>query len=134
MKKILYLSLMAIVSLLIASCSNDSPGSALKHYMEAMFNKNFEEAFNGYAIKDGNPSELPEPIKKSLFDSMESAIEEITDQHGAIKSIEIISEEISEDGTTAEVEYKQVFEDGTEDEGTQTMVKKDGKWLIDVGL
>ena len=65
---------------------------------------------------------------------MESAIEEITDQHGAIKSIEIISEEISEDGTTAEVEYKQVFEDGTEDEGTQTMVKKDGKWLIVVGL
>lgn len=133
MKKILYLSLMAIVSLLIASCSNNSPGSALKHYMDAMNDKNFEEVANGIAFKEGLTPEQQQQMREGWITLLQDKAEKSAEQQGAIKSFEIISEEISEDGTTAEVKYKQVFEDGTEKEGTQAMVKRDGKWLMDVG-
>ncbi|HIZ26795.1 DUF4878 domain-containing protein [Barnesiella sp. An55] len=133
MKKILYLSLMAIVSLLIASCSNNSPGSALKHYMDAMNDKNFEEVVDGIAFKEGLTPEQQQQVRERWITLLQDKAEKSAEQQGAIKSFEIISEEISEDGTTAEVKYKQVFEDGTEKEGTQAMVKRDGKWLMDVG-
>ncbi|MDM8269793.1 DUF4878 domain-containing protein [Barnesiella viscericola] len=133
MKKILYLSLMAIVSLLIASCSNNSPGSALKHYMDAMNDKNFEEVADGIAFKEGLTPEQQQQVREGWITLLQDKAEKSAEQQGAIKSFEIISEEISEDGTTAEVKYKQVFEDGTEKEGTQAMVKRDGKWLMDVG-
>lgn len=133
MKKILYLSLMAIVSLLIASCSNNSPGSALKHYMDAMNDKNFEEVADGIAFKEGLTPEQQQQMREGWITLLQDKAEKSAEQQGAIKSFEIISEEISEDGTTAEVKYKQVFEDGTEKEGTQAMVKRDGKWLMDVG-
>ena len=133
MKKILYLSLMAIVSLLIASCSNNSPGSALKHYMDAMNDKNFEEVADGIAFKEGLTPEQQQQVREGWITLLQDKSEKSAEQQGAIKSFEIISEEISEDGTTAEVKYKQVFEDGTEKEGTQAMVKRDGKWLMDVG-
>lgn len=133
MKKILYLSLMAIVSLLIASCSNNSPGSALKHYMDAMNDKNFEEVADGIAFKEGLTPEQQQQVREGWITLLQDKAEKSAEQQGAIKSFEIISEEISEDGTTAKVKYKQVFEDGTEKEGTQAMVKRDGKWLMDVG-
>ena len=133
MKKILYLSLMAIVSLLIASCSNNSPGSALKHYMDAMNDKNFEEVADGIAFKEGLTPEQQQQVREGWITLLQDKAEKSAEQQGAIKSFEIISEEISEDGTTAEVKYKQVFEDGTEKEGTKAMVKRDGKWLMDVG-
>lgn len=133
MKKLLYLSLMAIVSLLIASCSNNSPGSALKHYMDAMNDKNFEEVADGIAFKEGLTPEQQQQVREGWITLLQDKAEKSAEQQGAIKSFEIISEEISEDGTTAEVKYKQVFEDGTEKEGTQAMVKRDGKWLMDVG-
>ena len=133
MKKILYLSLMAIVSLLIASCSNNSPVSALKHYMDAMNDKNFEEVADGIAFKEGLTPEQQQQVREGWITLLQDKAEKSAEQQGAIKSFEIISEEISEDGTTAEVKYKQVFEDGTEKEGTQAMVKRDGKWLMDVG-
>ena len=128
MKKILYLSLMAIVSLLIASCSNNSPGSALKHYMDAMNDKNFEEVADGIAFKEGLTPEQQQQVREGWITLLQDKAEKSAEQQGAIKSFEIISEEISEDGTTAEVKYKQVFEDGTEKEGTQAMDKRDGNF------
>ena len=49
-----------------------------------------------------------------------------------LKSIEIISEEISEDGNTATVKIKQTYGNGETQDGTQSMVKRDGKWLMSV--
>ena len=47
-----------------------------------------------------------------------------------LKSIEIISEEISEDGNTATVKIKQTYGNGETHDATQSNVKRDGKWLI----
>ena len=49
-----------------------------------------------------------------------------------LKSIEIISEEISEDGNSATVKIKQTYGNGETQDGTQSMVKRDGKWLMSV--
>lgn len=133
MKKILYLSLMAFMSLLIASCSNDSPSKALEHYMNAMIDKDFEEVANGIAYKEGLTPEEQQMAHDRWVAMLQNKAEKSDEQQGGIKSFEVISEEISEDGNSATVTYKQVYGDGTEKEGTQAMVKRDGKWLMDVG-
>lgn len=49
-----------------------------------------------------------------------------------VDCIEILSEEISEDGNTATVKIKQTYGNGETQEGTQSMVKRDGKWLMSI--
>lgn len=133
MKKILFSSLMAIVCFLIASCSStDTPGQALSHYMDALKNKNYEEVVNGIAFPDKLTPEELQQAKEQWRVLLEEKSAKTIEQQGGIASFEILSEEISEDGNSATVTYKQVFGNGTEDDGTQKMVKKEGKWLMDI--
>ncbi|WP_246368578.1 DUF4878 domain-containing protein [Phocaeicola faecicola] len=55
------------------------------------------------------------------------------DEKGGLKEIEIVSEEIAEDGNSAVVTFKQHYGDGSVKEDTQKMAKVDGKWLMDIG-
>jgi len=55
------------------------------------------------------------------------------EKKGGLKSFEVLSEEIAEDGNSAVVKFKQVFGNGEESEDEQKMVKVDGKWLMDIG-
>lgn len=133
MKKILFSSLMAIVCFLIASCSStDTPGQALSHYMDALKNKNYEEVVNGIAFPDKLTPEELQQAKEQWRALLEEKSAKTIEQQGGIAGFEILSEEISEDGNSATVTYKQVFGNGTEDDGTQKMVKKEGKWLMDI--
>lgn len=133
MKKILFSSLMAIVCFLIASCSStDTPGQALSHYMDALKNKNYEEVVNGIAFPDKLTPEELQQAKEQWRALLEEKSAKTIEQQGGIASFEILSEEISEDGNSATVTYKQVFGNGTEDDGTQKMVKKEGKWQMDI--
>ena len=42
----------------------------------------------------------------------------------------MLSEEVNEKGDWAKVRFKIYFGDGGEEESTQVLVKKDGKWLM----
>lgn len=55
------------------------------------------------------------------------------EKKGGLKSFEVLSEEIAEDGNSAVVKFKQVYGNGEESEDEQKMVKVDGKWLMDIG-
>ena len=55
------------------------------------------------------------------------------EKKGGIKDIEILSEQVAEDGNTAMVKTKYTYGNGETEEGEQQMVKKDGKWLMSIG-
>ena len=100
--------------------------------MSALKDKNYEKFVDGINISKGSPEEVEE-ARKGLVSIMEEKAGKILEKNGGIKSIEIISEEIAEDGNSAVVKFKQIYGDDTEKEDSQKMVKVDGKWLMDVG-
>ena len=55
------------------------------------------------------------------------------EEKGNIKSYEITSEEIGEDGETAIVKSIIHYEDGSQDDQDIHLVKIDGQWLVDSG-
>lgn len=133
MKSFLYLSMMVVAMFVMASCSSaDTPGKALEQYMEAAKSGNYEKFVDGIAFKDGLSGEEIEQQKKMWISLLEEKGTKEFEKKGGIESIEIISEEIAEDGNSAVVKFKQTFGNGEVDEDSQTMVKKDGKWLMDI--
>ena len=71
---------------------------------------------------------LPPPTLPSLYVSCKTI-----EKKGGLKEVEIVSEEMAEDGNSAIVTYKQHYGDGSVKEDTQKMIKVDGKWLMDIG-
>lgn len=132
MKLMIRLGMMAIALLAMVSCSSSTPSGALEDYMSALKDKNYEKFVDGINISKGSPEEVEE-ARKGLVSIMEEKAGKILEKNGGIKSIEIISEEIAEDGNSAVVKFKQIYGDDTEKEDSQKMVKVDGKWLMDVG-
>lgn len=133
MKRFLYLSMMAVAMFVMAACSSTStPGKALEQYMEAAKKGNYEKFVDGIAFKDGLSGEEIEQQKKMWISLLEEKGTKEFEKKGGIESIEIISEEIAEDGNSAVVKFKQTFGNGEVDEDSQTMVKKDGKWLMNI--
>lgn len=133
MKRFLYLSMMAVAMFVMASCSSaDTPGKALKQYMEAAKDGNYEKFVDGIAFEDGLSNEKIKEQKQVWISLLKEKGDKEFEKKGGLKDIEIISEEIAEDGNSAVVKFKQTFGNGEVDEDTQAMVKKDGKWLMDI--
>ncbi|HIX26199.1 MAG TPA: DUF4878 domain-containing protein [Candidatus Barnesiella excrementigallinarum] len=135
MKRVLYLSMMVAALFMMASCSSsssDSPSKALNGYVDELKAGNYEKFVEGIAFKDGLSDEEIQSGKAMWVGLLQDKGAKEFEKRGGLKGIEIISEEISEDGNSAVVTFKQMFGDGTETEDTQNMVKKDGKWLMDV--
>lgn len=119
---------------LMASCSSASsntPGKALGQYVEALQSGNYESFVEGIALEEGITPEQVQQQKAMLVSLIGSKAAQEYDQKGGIKGVEILSEEIAEDGNSAVVTYKMELGDGTTQEDSQAMVKRDGKWLMD---
>ncbi len=61
----------------------------------------------------------------------QKAEEEVQTKNGGIKSVDLVSEEIAEDGLSAKVTVHVVFNNGTEEDKSSKYVKQDGNWYID---
>lgn len=124
--------MMLVAVLAMVSCSSDSPGSALKDYVTAMNNGDYEKFVEGIDFSKVEPEQLDETRQGYVALLKEKGGKEL-EKKGGLKSFEVISEEIAEDGNSAIVKMKQVYGNGEEEEGEQKMVKVDGKWLMDIG-
>ena len=51
---------------------------------------------------------------------------------GGIKDVEVVSEEIAEDGKTAKVVLKMIYKDGTTNENNMDMVMEKGQWKMSI--
>lgn len=133
MKKVFYFSLIAMTMFIMAACSSsDGPGDAMKRYSNYLIKGNYEKFVDGIAFRqDATPDNLKEQ-KDALVSMLKEKVAKEYEKMGGLKSIEVLSEEISEDGNTASVKIKQTYGNGETQEGTQEMVKRDGKWLMSI--
>ena len=133
MKKVFYFSLMVMTIFVMAACSSPSgPGDAMKKYCNDLVKGNYEKFVDGIALGENITGDELQKQKDGLVSMLKEKVSKEYEKMGGLKSIDILSEEISEDGNTATVKIKQTYGNGETQEGTQSMVKRDGKWLMSI--
>lgn len=127
MKKLV--ALFAVVAAFFAvSCGGPStPGAAAVEAYELMAAGKYEKLVDKFYVAN--------PEDKAEFDSMilslcKEKVEPQMKAKGGIDKVELVSEELSEDGNSARVTTKVYYGDGTEKEDRTNMVKVDGEWLV----
>lgn len=118
----------------MAACSSsNTPGGALKQYSEYLQKGDYEKFVDGLTFDESQDAATVKEQKAALVSMLKEKVSKEYEKKGGIKSIEILSEEIAEDGNTAVVKTKHTYGNGETEEGDQQMVKRDGKWLMSVG-
>ena len=133
MKKVFSLLTAVAFVFLTANCGGsggNGPASIEKSIYTQMQNGNYKKAVE---IMFDNMDGLKEEITEEQMTAIAEKVETGDKKEGGIKSFEIVSEEISEDGLTAEVTSKVVYGNGKEDTKTTEYVKVDGKWKMSMG-
>ena len=134
MKKIIGFVAIAAFALVMAACGGDnSPKSVAEEAVKCIQDKDYA----GYvdlmylSVKEG---ENIDEKKQAITDMLQSKAQSTLDTKGGIKSCEVLSETIAEDGKTAVVEMNIVYGNGEEKKDSMKLRKDDSdKWLIDAG-
>ena len=114
----------AIVAMLFAACSSNTPEAVVKSYIKSMQKGDYATAVKLMGIDD----------KEGQFTAMmEEKGKETIEKDGGITSFEVGKAEIAEDGQSAIVPYTVTFGNGEKKEDTQKVKLVEGKWLIDIG-
>ena len=104
----------------------------MKKYSTYLIKGDYEKFVDGIALGDSETADKLKEQKAGFVALLRDKVGKEYEKMGGLKSIEILSEEISEDGNTATVKIKQTYGNGETQEGTQSMVKRDGKWLMSI--
>lgn len=131
-----------IIAFMMLSCGGGStsekapailsktPTDVVKAAMALVQAKDALGAIKYYVRKDGQAfSEKDTEMFKGL---VEWANKEYMKKQG-LKEIQIVEEKVAEDGLTARVKYKLLFQDGSASDDRATLRKVDGNWLIIIG-
>lgn len=129
MKKVIYFGLFVMTLFVMASCSPSTPGAAAKQYAEYIQNSQFDKLIDGIAVDESMSSEAIKQQKEGLTALFKEKGSKQLEKKQGIKNIEIISEEIAEDGNTATVKLKFTYGNEEVNEEKMDMIKRDGKWL-----
>ncbi len=133
MKKLFGFVVAVVAMLAMASCGGggNSPKSVAEQFIKAVQKQDGKKmAELVYFKEDKVPKTDAE--KDQLVAMMQSKASTAYANNGELKSYEILSEEISEDGTEAVVEAKMEFEKKTSDDKIKLKKDADGNWKIDM--
>ena len=129
MKKLITGFIACICALVLVSCSSNTPTGKAKAHLDALKDGNYIELVNTLHFKKAVTDEDKQGLANMLEEKGKKSIEE----KGCIKSYEITSEEIGEDGETAIVKSILHYEDGSQEDTDIHLVKIDDQWLVDSG-
>ncbi len=131
MKKFLTFLFCTALLAVVVSCSSStsSPSDVVETLAKCMKSGNYD-ALSDVIYSDGSAesTQMKVAVVSMLQDKGAKTVEEM----GGIKSYEILSEEISEDGESAEVAMKIVYGNGNVDEKDYDVIMKDGKWYLEI--
>jgi len=121
--------LSVFVLFLAISCGGggNSPGKTAEKAMVTAADADAEGLVKLVYIEEGE--EISDEDIEQLQMMLDYGQKEIEKKEG-LKKIEIITEEIAEDGNEAEVKMKMINGDESEDEETIKLIKQDGKWKV----
>ena len=133
MKKLLISMFVAVVALTLWSCGPaNTPSAVAEEACKCMQKADYE----GYAdLMDLKKSDDGKGVEKEQLAALlrEKGTKTMEKKQG-IKSYEVLSEEISEDGKSANVKMKIVYGNGDEDTQKMKLVKNDdGDWKLTMG-
>ena len=132
MKKLFFSMFVAVVALTLWSCgSANTPSAVAEKAAKCIQNADYEGYVDLLDLKksDGNDSE-----KEQLVALLREKGTKAMEKKQGLKSYEVLSEQISEDGKSATVELKMVYGDGSEDTQKMKLVKNDnGDWKLTMG-
>lgn len=109
--------------------TKDSPEAVAKEFVTAMTNADTDRFLELMDTSDIEAAELDQmrPKLETIFQMMKQEL----DEKGGIKSIDVVSSEIAEDGNTAQVTLKMTMGNGeSEDMPPMPLKKVDGKWKV----
>ncbi|MDO4159579.1 MAG: DUF4878 domain-containing protein [Prevotellaceae bacterium] len=131
MKKLLGMVALVAFALLITACGNSNTPKGVAEKSIKCIQKGDYEGYVDlmYVSKE---SKNIEEEKKGYASLLQSKAGPALEEKGGIKSYEILSEEISEDGNSAKVDIKVVYGNGEEKNQTIQLLKdKNDDWKLD---
>lgn len=111
--------------LLLTACSGSGAGDALQDYLDAMQDKDYVAFVDGMNFK-----KQPTQEQKEQFAAL---IGEKAEKKENVKEYNVVGDSVLVEDSLAIVTYEVVYQDGSKELERQPMVKKDGKWLMEVG-
>lgn len=127
MKRMMY-GLLAFVAIIVMACSSNTPGGAALKYYNDVKNGNYEAYVDGIAFKE----EITAEDKEQFVTLMKEKADKEYKKKEGISKVEMLSEEVAEDGQTATVTMKITYGNGETEESDVAMVLKDGAWKMDM--
>ncbi len=127
MKKFLvFFAAVFALSLFVGCGGSSSPGDKAVVIYEKLANGDVDFVYDNIAMQGKEPSEEEIAKLKGLLGMAKAE----TDSKDGIDSIEVISEEIEEDGNKATVRIQFTYGNGETDEDDVIMLKEDGDWKM----
>ena len=131
MKKLLFALVCFVASLTFASCGAPTPADEAAKWLELIKAKDYKGFVETIKFKDEDPAKVEK--QKEFYCSMfEQKADKTFDKKGGIDSYNLVSKEISEDGSKAKVKFELTYGDGSKDDASFDMVLVDGKWMNEV--
>lgn len=136
MKKLFLSMFVAVAALVLWSCgASNTPRGVAEKAVECLQNEDYDGYLDLVFLKGEDDKDYDEAKMKEGKEQLAALLKEkgkkTMDKKGGIKSYEVVSEEISEDGNSAKVTMKTVYGDGSEDTSKMKLVKNSkGDWKI----
>ena len=132
------LSTALLCAIMLTSCGGGSgtsiisktPFDVVKASLTAIKDKNFPEALKYIMKKDGTA--LTKEENEKLTGLLTLVSKELEKKQG-MKEIQMVEEKISQDGNTAIVKYRIVYNDGTTEDKDTNLAKVNGDWFMVIG-
>jgi len=108
---------------LVIACGSSGPGGTIKNFVSYIEKGNTDAAINLFSSK------MPKEAKDGMKAFLAAGQEEIK-KKGGVKSVDIEKEDVK--GDTADVKYKIVYGDKSEEKDQSAkLVKENGEWKIE---
>lgn len=133
MKKLFGFMVAVVAMLAMASCGGggNSPKGVAEQFIKAVQKQDGKKMAELVYYEEGKAPKS-DAEKDQVAAMMQSKASTTYANNGELKSYEILSEEISEDGTEAVVEAKMEFEKKTSEDKIKLKKDADGEWKIDM--
>jgi len=119
---------LVFISLLLAACSPSKPETTVETFYQAAARKDMDKAIEQIALNDVPANEML--MAKGMLQMMIGMIATGIEGNDGLKQIEILESTLDEDGHSASVRSKLIYNNG-EDETTTNHLRREGsKWKI----
>ena len=131
MKRLSFMLSCVCAFFLMASCGAPSPADEAARCIDYLMEKDYVAIVETINVKGDTP-EKQQASKQQLLELMEQKGDHMYEQKGGIASYSLVSEQISEDGMKAKVEYEVTYGNGAKEVEKFSMVMVDGVWKQDI--